>query len=449
MPVPNLTVSQSQTRQKAFFSIFFTIFIDLLGFGMFIPILPQIARSFNASDTQATLLSTWFSIATLISVAIIGRLSDHYGRKKIILFTVMVSFCAQLLTGFAINYFTLVIARFVAGFASGNISAAQAAISDLTSAKERSRYMIIIGLAFGGGFALGPSMGSLVVLIFEIFNIQFITPFQGIGLLAAGLNLINIFMILFLFQETHKNHAKPLMQGIIQQVHPLFSENADSDIAKEKISIVLKKICSNKIAILSLINYFLQSFSFTGVETLLPLLLLDAYHFKTLNVYYIYIFIGGSTLFFNAFISRWILKKTNDVNSVQIGQISLIVAMASIAFVSPNSTLLLIALMLLTFGTSLANPALTALLSKNTPPEHQGFSLGVGQTIGTIARIFGPAFMGFAYENGLGIMSLTQEKSLYISCTILFTGVVVSALLLQREKVSKTIKNSHKIQDKI
>lgn len=113
-------------RKGALLSVFITIFLDLVGFGMLIPILPLIARDFGASDAQATALASIYSIGTLLAVGILGRWSDLFGRKKILIGTIGISLGAQILTGFAPTYSLLVVARFIAGLASGNIAVAQA-----------------------------------------------------------------------------------------------------------------------------------------------------------------------------------------------------------------------------------------------------------------------------------------------------------------------------------
>ena len=152
--------SIKKLRRSTLGLVFLTIFLDLVGFGLFVPIIANIARSFNASASEAAALSTWFSLGTLIASLFLGRLSDRIGRRRILIFTIFLSALAQLATGFAQTYLYLVICRFVAGLASGNIAVAQACIADITVPKERGRSMIIIGLAFGFGFAIGPAMGG-------------------------------------------------------------------------------------------------------------------------------------------------------------------------------------------------------------------------------------------------------------------------------------------------
>ncbi|RZA24836.1 MAG: MFS transporter, partial [Proteobacteria bacterium] len=149
-------------RKGALLSVFTTIFLDLVGFGMLIPILPLIARDFGAGDAQATALASIYSVGTLLSVGMLGRWSDLFGRKKILTGTIIISLVAQVLTGLAPDYNLLIIARFIAGLASGNIAVAQACISDITTPQQRGKSMALIGIAFGLGFALGPALGALI-----------------------------------------------------------------------------------------------------------------------------------------------------------------------------------------------------------------------------------------------------------------------------------------------
>ncbi|RZA10641.1 MAG: MFS transporter, partial [Proteobacteria bacterium] len=176
-------------RKGTLLSVFLTIFLDLVGFGMLIPILPLIARDFGASDAQATALASIYSIGTLLAVGILGRWSDLFGRKKILMGTIVISLAAQLMTGFAPDYAVLVIARFIAGLASGNIAVAQACISDITSPKERGKSMALIGIAFGMGFALGPALGALISLFSEGHSLV------AVSMVAAVLNFLNLVLV--------------------------------------------------------------------------------------------------------------------------------------------------------------------------------------------------------------------------------------------------------------
>jgi MFS transporter, DHA1 family, tetracycline resistance protein len=408
-------------------SIFITIFIDLVGFGMFIPILPQIARSFHATDFQVAMLAAWYSLASFLSVGLIGYLSDIFGRKKIILATIALSCIAQMLTGFANSYIFLVVTKILAGIASGNLATAQACISDITSKQDRGRHMAIIGLAFGGGFSIGPAIGTISILIIDKFQLFQGSYIFGIALAATILNLFNFIFIAYKLPETHYRFANVGIKGIIGNPDPHVVAKIPHKIPikydfKKSLSLFLH----NGTFIAVIIIIFLQVLSFTGVETLLPLILKDAYLFSDLGIYKSYIFIGITSLFANAVIARNLLKNSCETISLKIGQFLLILSMIGIPLCAPNPQLFFINISFLCVGIAVSNPSLNTLVSTSSPPELQGFAFGISQTISSLARVIGPPILGITYQNGLWMDSFMKEKSLYISAIILLTGFLVS-----------------------
>lgn len=199
-------------RRYTLLAVFLTIFLDLVGFGMFIPIMPSIARELNASNSQAAYLSALFSLGTLLAVMVLGRISDSVGRRKILIFTITLSIAAQAATGFATqigSYAVLAFIRFIAGVAAGNISVAQAAIADITPIHERSRSMVVIGLAFGAGFAFGPALGAAITLFFPE------NPLFPIAMAAVIINAVNLLLVIFKFRETHHRFAPQELASVV------------------------------------------------------------------------------------------------------------------------------------------------------------------------------------------------------------------------------------------
>ena len=141
--------------------IFVTVVIDLIGFGIILPILPVYAQRFGAQGIGYGALVFVFSAMQFVATALLGRLSDRIGRRPILLTTMLFNAAGYVLFAFAPSYAALFLARVISGFASGNISAAQAYVADITPPAERARGMGILGAAFGIGFVLGPMIGGL------------------------------------------------------------------------------------------------------------------------------------------------------------------------------------------------------------------------------------------------------------------------------------------------
>src|SRR6266581_3758189 len=140
--------------------IFLTVLIDLIGFGIVIPIVPYYAKRFGASGFEFGALLGVYSLMQFFAAAVLGRLSDRVGRRPVLLTTMVLNTGGYLLFAFAGSYWALFASRVIGGFAGGNISAAQAYIADSTSAADRSRGMGILGAAFGLGFVIGPAIGG-------------------------------------------------------------------------------------------------------------------------------------------------------------------------------------------------------------------------------------------------------------------------------------------------
>lgn len=356
-------------KNKSLLSIFIVVFLDLLGFGIVIPILPYYATTYQASGLTLGVLMMCYSGMQFLFSPVWGRLSDRYGRRPIILLCIVGMGFSMLLLGWAPNLFWLFVARIFAGFFGANISAASAYIADVTTPEERTKGMGLLGAAFGLGFLFGPALGGLVSK----------WGYGTVGYVACGLSLINfIFAFLYL-------HDAPL---------------SEEDRAKRRHHLsfqAVRSVFSDKQTIIPITLFFLVTLSMAQIETVFGLYLLnkfglDAFHaggILALSALVMILVQGGG-------IGK-LSRKFGENRLIVVGSFLMFAGIAGVGF--GNTIVLFIMFMLLhTLGYALTNPSLSSLTSKNTPEHLQGLSLGVYHAAGSLGRIVGPLIAGVTFD---------------------------------------------------
>lgn len=189
----------SQRRKKLLIVVAFTLFLDFVGFGMILPILPLFAKDLRATPEEVALLTTAFSLAQFVMSPVLGRWSDRYGRRPIMLLSIAGAIGSALIVGWAQSLWVIFAGRLFAGVCKSNISTAMAIVSDSVRAEQRAKYMGMMGAAIGMGFVFGPAIGG------ELSHAQFVTlPF----FVSAGLSALNLVMAWFWLPETLPREAR-------------------------------------------------------------------------------------------------------------------------------------------------------------------------------------------------------------------------------------------------
>ena len=186
--------------KKALLTIFAVVATELIGFGLIIPVLPLIATKFQTSGLLLGFLMASYSIAQFIAAPILGKLSDKYGRKNILIISKFGTVISYIILAFANNYGLFLVSRLLDGFTGGNIAVARAYIADVTTEEDRPKGMAVIGISFGVGFILGPALGGL---LFGIGASHFIP-----ALAAGSLSLIAMILTIIILKEPKKHTKK-------------------------------------------------------------------------------------------------------------------------------------------------------------------------------------------------------------------------------------------------
>ena len=399
----------SPKAKKTIKIVFLTLFLDLIGFSIIFPMFPALAKYYLVNDPDNYFLGLIFgSINSLTSVGgtsmsaivlfggalgalysllqffaapIWGGLSDKFGRKPILVISVFGLFLSYVLWIFSGSFTTLIISRIIGGIMGGNLSTASAAVADVTSLKNRSKGMAFVGIAFALGFIFGPALGGILTITnplvdfpeYERFGIN---PFSYAAILAAILSLINLFFILFKFEETldrSKMHVDR-SANILKLLSPLPYKNVN----------------------LTNYSYFLFISAFSGMEFTLTFLAVERLSFSSLDNAYMFIFIG----FVIALVQGgYVRRKANKIGEQKMaihGLISVIPGLLLIAYAS-NTTILYLGLFFLATGSAMAIPTLTSLVSIYTPTNEQGRSLGIFRSLGSLGRVIGPIIASLIY----------------------------------------------------
>jgi DHA1 family tetracycline resistance protein-like MFS transporter len=376
-------------NNKSLLTIFLVVFIDLLGFGIILPLLPYIAEKYSAGPLQIGLLTATYSLFQLISSPILGRLSDRYGRKKLLIISQLGSAVGYLILGLAGNLPLLFLSRIIDGITGGNISIAQAYIADVTDNKNRAKGMGIIGAAFGLGFIFGPAIGGF------LSKFSYSAP----AYFATAVSLLTVLTTIFFLKETvDEKKAK---------VSP-----------KTKLSFEeFRRVLAIKPIGLLIFVFFALNTAFSIMQGNFSLWTKKTFNYGPSENGWLFTYIGIIAVFVQLKVLPFLTKKFEEKIILYISLFFMFIGL-SIIPLSPHPNFLYFALFFLPFGNGLANPTIQALASENVPPEEYGGTLGFLQSAGSLGRIIGPIIGGEIFQ------SFGKDNAFY------FAGLTVLIILI-------------------
>lgn len=373
--------------------IFITVFIDLLGFGILIPLLPTFgSRELGITDFQIGLTVAVFSLMQFLFNPILGRLSDKYGRRPIILTSLLLTVTSYILFSVTHTFFLLIVSRILAGLGGANIGAAQAYVADITPRHERAKGMGVIGAAFGLGFVFGPFAGGILS--------KFGYSVAGLG--AASFSFIAFLFAFFFLPESNKER-KP---GKIKL--KLF----DFKYAR--------KILNHPEIGILVILYFIIVFSMANIFGTLSLLGYKVFHFTDQQNGYLFGIMGIVGAVIQGVFMKKLSYKYSERMIIMAGALFM---MAGLAFLPFERTFLEVAIVVSIYaiGSGILQPIVVSMVSKYAPEEEQGAVLGLNQSVGSFARVLGPIWGGFSFDYfGFQFPFLTGAAFTFISFLIAF-----------------------------
>jgi DHA1 family tetracycline resistance protein-like MFS transporter len=388
--------------------IFTTVFIDLVGFGIVIPVLPFYAEgtSFGATPRVVGLLFASYSVMQLIFSPVLGGLSDKYGRRPVLLLSIIGTGIGFLILGLATTIAMLFFGRILDGITGGNISTAQAYIADITTEENRAKGMGMIGAAFGLGFIFGPAIGGIL----SRWGIH--VPFY----FAAAMCFANALLLYFTLPET------------VTADHPAKHRaggrswwNVGRALKQPKLAFVL-------------VIYFLFIVAFSIMTTSFSLYTMFRFGYDAQHTGYLFAYVGLIAVIIQGGLIGRLVKRFGELPLVMVGALCFAISLFAVPFVGPAAgglAGLLIGGGVFSMGNSLATPALTSLASKSVGAAEQGIVLGVTQSTASLARAVGPSVAALLISSSIahlgadGLLHYMSDHSLFVT---FWTGAAIMLL---------------------
>ncbi len=366
---------------KEYLIIFVIMITEVLGFSLILPFLPFYVEQLGATPLIYGLILMSFSLFQFISAPIMGRLSDHYGRKPMLIFSQLSTFISFIILGFANTIFLVFLSRIVDGLLGSNFTIAQAYISDISSKKDRSKAFGLVGVAFGIGFLIGPAIGGTLA------KINYSIP----SFIAAGISLLTIITTFFFLPETVKR-KKDIKFDFRKAFH--FND--------------FKKYFSNKKISSKLYQFFSYALTHSIYVTSFAYFAQRQLGFESDNVGFLLTYIGVISIIMRGFLLGKMIDFFGEKKLRYIGISSVFTGMVLITFLN-QFWLFIIAMTLFAFGSGLAMPLLSGEISRQVSAKEQGAISGVRSSLRSIAQIFGPlignAMINYFFPGSLGIAS--------------------------------------------
>jgi len=348
--------------------IFFTVLIDLIGFGIVMPILPFYAHRLGVSGFAYGAVLGVYSLMQGLATALLGKLSDRVGRRPILLITMLVNAVGYVLFAFAGSYWMLFLSRVISGFAGGNISVAQAYMADISTPAERSRAMGVVGAAFGIGFSAGPAIGGLAD--------QLLGPMAP-GLVAVGLSLANFVSAYFILPES-LHHELRVKRSLLNLLH------------------IIEVAIRPSLLALMLVWWFVP-LGFAGYTAVLPYRAIAVLGWDKLHMTFLFIIIGVTAAAVQGYFFGKIVRRTGERALVIAGSFGMAVSIGIIPFLSSSASLYAWTIVL-AVSNSVFSPAAIGLVSFYAAANEQGTVLGAAQAISALGRTAGPLLIGYRYD---------------------------------------------------
>ena len=353
--------------------LFLTVLVDLIGFGIVLPILPLYAEGFGAQGLETGFLISVYSLVQLVMAPLWGRLSDRVGRRPILILGLLGSAVAYFIFARADSLAALFLSRIIGGIGGSTIPVAQAYIADVTPPERRAGNMGLIGAAFGLGFVIGPLLGGPVLAP--------LSPGEPTvpGYAAAALCLLNAVAAILWLPESRDRRA------------------GATTPSRFDLRAALARVARSRQILLTLATYLCITMAFSALQPTLTPLASARFGTGAREAGILFGLLGAVSAIVQGGIVRRVVPRTGELVLLRASAVPFAAGLALIGLASDTS-LMFTGLVLLGIGYGGAIPSILGLLSRSVEPEQQGAVLGVGQSVGSCARVLGPAMAGYLFD---------------------------------------------------
>lgn len=371
----NSSPEAKKRSRNAILMVALVVLVDITGFGLILPLLPFWAERLGANPLEVGLILTVYALAQFLFTPLLGALSDRFGRRPIILASLVIEAVGFALTALAGTLPLLLVARFIGGLGAANIGSAQAVVADVTAPKDRARGMGMVGAAIGLGFVVGPALGGVLA------NFGSTVPFWAAFVVA----LLNAVLVLALLPETRARRASGYKTPSPFAFFAGWKRASQNPV----------------IARLILVN-LLFTLAFTAMEAVFPLFSQRVFGWQATQNGYIFTYVGVLIVIMQGGMVGQLVKRFGE-RGVQIAGLALLTVGLALLPFGVTLGVLLVALGLLSIGDGAVTPTNNALLSLAAPADAQGETLGLSQGMAGLGRMVGPVVAGWLFGMSIGL----------------------------------------------
>jgi DHA1 family tetracycline resistance protein-like MFS transporter len=367
LPAPKLPASK---RSPAL--IFFIMLMDVIGITILYPVTAFIVQGYGGDALMVTMMTALYAAAQFFAAPLLGKLGDHYGRRPVLLYSLLGSAVGYLMFGFGGALWVLLLSRLIDGFSGGNMSVASAYIADISQPDERAKNFSLIGVAWGVGLILGPALGSATGQI----------SLQAPALIAAGLSFLSLILGFFLLHESLPKEQRETAPIRPVDINPFASIGAMA--RKPRLGLLLLVLC-------------LFNFAFNGINSTQTLFVIDRFDAQPWQVGLLLTLIGIVVIVVQVLLVGRVVPRYGEkpvAIASLLGQATLSVAI----FFVPGFWLVLALSVLSSMVSAFTFPTMTTLTSNTVEPREQGVLMGVTTALNSLMTILSPLSAGVAYD---------------------------------------------------